>query len=80
MRGEQEMVNSKSEEDDDENEWVGDGGRVWDFWSSFFLPIFWLHNISESYRGGVIWDIEVLVVVRLARSRERERFVMSWWI
>lgn len=64
------MVNSKSEEEEEENEWVGDGGRVWDFWSSFFLPIFWLHNISESCRGGVVWDIVVLFAVCLVRKRE----------
>ena len=28
LRGEMEMVNSKSEEEEDENEWVGDGGSV----------------------------------------------------
>lgn len=32
LRGEREIVNSKSEEEEEEKEWVGEGGRVWDFW------------------------------------------------
>ena len=30
LRGDMEIVNSKSEDEDDEKEWDGDGGRVWD--------------------------------------------------
>lgn len=34
------MVNSKSEDDEDEKEWDGEGGRVWDFVTlSVLLPI-----------------------------------------
>lgn len=36
LRGDREMVNSKSEDDDDEKEWDGDDGSVWDFWVLIF--------------------------------------------
>lgn len=41
LRGEMEIVNSKSEEEDDENECDGDEGSVYDFVSfALFLVLF----------------------------------------
>lgn len=41
LRGEREMVNSKSEEEEEEKEWVGEEGRVLDLgWLCVLLPMF----------------------------------------
>ena len=53
------MVNSKSEEEEDENEWDGEGGRVWDLEGlSVLLPIV---------------DCYIICIVLRERKRERER-------
>lgn len=40
LRGEREIVNSKSEEEEDEKEWVGEEGRVLDLGLGFGLGFF----------------------------------------
>ena len=59
LRGEREIVNSKSEEEEDENEWDGEGGSVWDLEGlSVRLPIV---------------DCYIICIVLRERKRERER-------
>jgi len=48
LRGEMEIVNSKSEDEDDENEWDGDEGSVYDF-DSFALFLVLLFPISALF-------------------------------
>lgn len=48
------MVNSKSEEEEEEKEWVGEEGRVLDlgWWLCVLLPIFWCLHPQPAVSTG----------------------------
>ena len=83
LRGEREIVNSKSEDEEEEKECDGEGGRVWDLeFLSVLLPIwereremgFWEQSLGETQMDDSYIGFEnshLLLYVHHAQEVER---------
>lgn len=82
LRGEMEMVNSKSEEEEDEKEWEGEEGSVYDFGS---FPVLFPISLFLFFPCCSTWyrEHEERVCVgcfesRTLREDVRVPFIMAW--